>query len=135
MPVKITTPHILKLFALIFWYLSFVFLATILTLQNHSSLFQTTVRGGEYRWDFEAMFTAIYFVWGIYCWKASKVPEKHILFIDFTIWANILHAIVMTLVGAFRPGEFYHLLTDSLVIFIPALVLLYTKSRLPKETL
>lgn len=130
---KITTSHILKLFALIFWWLSFIFVATLLTADYPNTIFQHTVRGQEYRWDYEAMFTAVYFVWGIFAWKAAKNPEKHILFINFTIWANIFHAIVMTIVGVFRPGEFYHLLTDSLVIFIPALALLYAKSRLPKE--
>ncbi len=125
---------LLRLLALIFWYLSFIFVATLVTLDDPSSIFQNTMRGSDYRWDYEAMFTAIYFVWGIFLWKAARNPEKHLSFIDFTIGANIVHAIVMTIVGFFREGEIYHLLTDSLVLLIPTLLLWYFKKSLSNNT-
>ena len=123
----IRTSFVLKVFAIIFWYLTAVFLLSLVSLKVGKSFLP--IRGDEFRWDFEAMFGAIYVVWGIFLWRSSKSPEKHALFINFTIWANIAHAVTMTIVGTFRPGEFYHLFGDSIVLFIPAVVLLCAQRR------
>src|SRR5262245_47646836 len=101
---------LLKLFAIIFWYFVVVFVLTIISLKTGRNFLQFTIRGYDYRWDYEAMFSAVYLVWGIFLWKAANAPSQHSSFIRFTIWANIFHAVVMTIVGLLRPGEFSHLL-------------------------
>lgn len=118
----------LKLFALLYWYLVAYFVAMLLSNQLGNNWLDFTMKGGEYRWDFEAFFTAIYLVWGVYLWKAAKNPEKSALFIKFTVWANFAHAFTMIVVGILRPDEFYHLLTDSIVFIVPSLALLYFSS-------
>ena len=129
---QLNAAHLLKLFAIIFWYLALSFVVQFLGTKTGDHFIISTVRGGEYRWDYEAMYAAINLVWGIFAWKASRQPQKNLLFTDFTIWANIVHPLVMTLVGVFRRGEFYHLLGDSLLLFIPALTLLYLRLKFIK---
>lgn len=116
---------ILKIFALLYWYLVAYFVAMLVLNHLGSNLLDFTLRGGEYRWDFEAFFTAIYLVWGAYLWKAAKNPGKAELFIQFTIWASLAHAFAMIAVGLLRSEEFTHLLTDSIVFMVPSLLLLY----------
>ena len=126
---NINSTLLLKLFAVIFWYLSISFIIQLIAVKMGSSWVQSTLRHGDYRWDYEAMYAVVNVVWGVFCWKASAQPEKHSLFVSFTIWANIFHPIVMTTVGIFRPGDFFHLLGDSLVLFLPAVMLLYLTKR------
>lgn len=38
---------------------------------------------------------AIYIVWAVFLWRASREPAQHLLFVDFTIWATAAHALVM----------------------------------------
>ena len=122
------TKKLLRLFALLFWYLALTFVVQLYGYSQHNPAIESTIRGSRYAWDYEAMYAALNLVWGIYCWKASKQPEQHALFIEFTIAANIFHPIVMTTIGFFRSGEFYHLLIDSLVLLVPALLLLHARA-------
>jgi hypothetical protein len=41
------------------------------------------------------MMAAIYIVWAVFLWRASREPAQHLLFVDFTIWATAAHALVM----------------------------------------
>lgn len=122
----------LRFLAFVLWSYTPVFIITMLGLSfpQHSVFkqFSPEVRG-EYRWDFELMFASIFLVWGWYLWQASKEPKKHVLFIDFSIWANIFHGVVMVLIGILRKGEFHHLLSDGLVLVLPAMVVLYLKKK------
>lgn len=124
---------VLKLYALVFWYITFILTLALISTRLGYSFLNFTIRQGEYRWDYEIMLASIYLVWGLYLWKSAKSPQAYLPFISFTIWANIAHAIVMTLVGVFRPGDFSHLLTDSLVLFMPAVTLLYLKRKINIE--
>jgi len=74
------------------------------------------------------MFITIYAVWVFFLWRASKNPEKHLLFIDFTIWANIAHGLIMIFIAVLR-GEFYHLLLDGLILILPSILLIYLKDQ------
>lgn len=112
----------LRIIASILWYYVLIF---ILTAAN---LIHLDTRG-EFRWDFEAMIASIYLIWGIYLWKASQEPKKHLLFINFTIWANILHGATMIILGYLREGEFYHLLIDGLVLLVPSAILYYIRLK------
>jgi hypothetical protein len=120
----------LRLLALILWLNIPVFVITV--LGPHFSFlkkFTPEFRGSTYQWDFELMFMVIFLVWGWYLWKASFEPKKHSLFIDFSIWANIAHGLTMILIGLLREGELIHLLKDSVVLLLPAILLFYSKRR------
>lgn len=53
------------------------------------------LRFQPYNAAYESMMAAIYIVWAITLWRASREPAQHLLFIDFTIWATAAHALVM----------------------------------------
>lgn len=57
---------------------------------------------------YEFMIGGIYIAWGIVMVIASKEPLKHKLFIDFTILANLFHAVVMVFFGSIeQPTHLY----------------------------
>ena len=53
------------------------------------------LRFQPYNPSYESMMAAIYIVWAVMLWRASYEPARHPLFIDFTIWANAAHGLVM----------------------------------------
>ena len=71
-----------------------------------------------YQFDFELMFTVLYFVWGIFLWKFSKEPNKNSNFVSFTAWAFLTQAIVMIILAVFRTEEALHFVLDSIPWFI-----------------
>ncbi|KND50903.1 MAG: hypothetical protein AB202_00660 [Parcubacteria bacterium C7867-007] len=118
----------LKLLALFFFWYTVVFILSVLPLLGIGlpSLIQPSFRGVAYVWDFELFFTVIYFVWGIYLWKASRTPQQHKLFIDFTLWATFAHILAMFAVGFIRTEDFGHLVIDGVALAIPlALVTIF----------
>jgi hypothetical protein len=50
------------------------------------------------------MMTAIHIVWAVMLWQASDDPARHGLFIDFTMWANAAHGLVMLVVTPMQKG-------------------------------
>src|SRR5512132_3731886 len=62
------------------------------------------LRFQPYNVPYEAMMTAIHLVWAVMLWRAASNPAQHTLFIDFTIWANAAHAIVMLIVTPLQKG-------------------------------
>jgi hypothetical protein len=62
------------------------------------------VRFQPYNAPYESMLAAIHLVWGVMLWRASDDPRDHLLFIDFTIWANVAHGIVMLVVTPLQKG-------------------------------
>lgn len=57
-----------------------------------------------YNVPYEAMMAAIHIVWAAMLWRAASNPAQHMLFIDFTIWANAAHAVVMLIVTPLQKG-------------------------------
>jgi hypothetical protein len=41
------------------------------------------------------MIVTIYLVWAIYFFVAAKAPEQNISFLKFSMWANLVHGLVM----------------------------------------
>src|SRR4051812_20829356 len=41
------------------------------------------------------MLLAVYVVWSIYLIRAARNPQENASFIEFTVWANVAHGIVM----------------------------------------
>ncbi|OAA79106.1 hypothetical protein LEL_02592 [Akanthomyces lecanii RCEF 1005] len=67
--------------------------------------------GGE---QYEEMIGAIYIVWGIFLLRASSDPWGNALFLDFTVWANVAHIGLMTLMAVVNEGDRIHLVGDLL---------------------
>ena len=68
------------------------------------------------RWDIlskhvELMIEAIYLVWGIYMLKAARNPLAYISFLNFTLWANLVHGLLMV-PQAFMVGMVFKMFTD-----------------------
>jgi hypothetical protein len=51
------------------------------------------------RWEIakhvDLMIEIVYFVWGIFFFIAARKPLEHLSLIDFTIWANLAHGLLM----------------------------------------
>jgi hypothetical protein len=62
------------------------------------------LRFQPYNAPYESMMAAIHIVWAVMLWRASGNPAKHRLFIDFTIWANAAHALVMLIATPIQKG-------------------------------
>lgn len=62
------------------------------------------LRFQPYNAHYESMMAAIYIVWAIMLWRASGNPAKHVLFIEFTIWATAAHALVMLIATPLQKG-------------------------------
>lgn len=62
------------------------------------------LRFQPYNASYEAMMTAIHIVWAVMLWRASNDPVTHRLFIDFTMWANAAHGLVMIVVTPMQKG-------------------------------
>lgn len=62
------------------------------------------LRFQPYNAHYESMMAAIHIVWAILLWRASSNPAKHVLFIDFTIWANAAHGVVMLVATPLQKG-------------------------------
>ena len=68
------------------------------------SVLAPVLRFQPYNPHYESMMTAIHIVWAITLWRASNNPERSALFIDFTIWANVAHGIVMVIATPMQKG-------------------------------
>jgi hypothetical protein len=66
----------------------------------------------------EQMLAVVYIVWGACLWVAARAPERHRLFIDFTILANLAHATVMAVQSFTYRGEHAHLWGDVVILYV-----------------
>jgi hypothetical protein len=68
------------------------------------------------RWEpskhIELMLEGVYFVWGIFFFLAARNPLRFLSFIDFTIWANAAHGLIMLVQTMLMPAYHYKILTD-----------------------
>jgi hypothetical protein len=79
------------------------------------------LRFQPYNAHYESMMAGIHIVWAIMLWGASDDPAKHALFIDFTIWANAAHALVMFIATPMQKG-----LVMTLIEGLPLLLVAVT---------
>jgi hypothetical protein len=68
------------------------------------------------RWDIlskhvELMIEIVYLVWGIFMLLAARKPMSNLSFINFTLWANLAHGILM-IPQALSTGMMYKMYTD-----------------------
>lgn len=53
------------------------------------------LRCGDQPCHVPPMIFALYLVWGVYFFRAARNPRAYASFLDFTMWANLLHGVVM----------------------------------------
>ena len=68
------------------------------------------------RWDIlskhvELMIEAVYLVWGIFMLLAARNPLSYLSFLNFTLWANLVHGLLM-IPQAMMVGMMYKMFTD-----------------------
>ena len=72
--------------------------------------------------------TAIHIVWAVMLWRASDDPVRHYLFIDFTIWANAAHGLVMLIATPVQKGLVMTLI-EGFPLFAIAAVLAWLRPK------
>ena len=68
------------------------------------------------RWDIlskhvELMIEIVYLVWGIFMLIAARKPLSSLSFLNFTLWANLAHGLLM-IPQAMMVGMMYKMFTD-----------------------
>ncbi|MBP6904982.1 MAG: hypothetical protein KBB91_02920 [Candidatus Pacebacteria bacterium] len=101
----------------LFWF-SIVFILAItagdsLFLSEGTFLGDLLIRR-PYQIDFELMFTVLFFVWGIFLWKASSRLDQSQLFLRFSGWAFLTHATVFIIIGLIKSEVLTHAITDGI---------------------
>lgn len=86
------------------------------------------LRFQPYNAYYESMLAAIHIVWAIILWRASGNVAQHALFIDFTIWANAAHGLVMIIATPIQKGPVM-MVIESLPLLVIAAVLWWLRPR------
>lgn len=86
------------------------------------------------RWEplaplIELMLLGIYFVWAIFFFLAAKNPLGYLSFIDFTIWANAVHGLIMLVEAIAIPKFHYKIFSDIAWCLVLAAGLLILRPR------
>jgi hypothetical protein len=68
------------------------------------------------RWDIlskhvELMIEMVYLVWGIFMLLAARKPLSYLSFLNFTLWANLAHGLLMV-PQAMMVGMMFKMFTD-----------------------
>ena len=91
----------LKKFLLVYGFLSLLLFTTLsVGLFFHLPAFD---KGGALNWAVwddmsdhaPLMVTVIYFVWSVFLIRSSRNPRAYSSFLDFTMWANLAHGLIM----------------------------------------
>lgn len=80
------------------------------------------LRFQPYNAYYESMLAAIHIVWAIMLWRASHDPSRHALFIDFSMWANAAHGLVMVIAAPIQKGPVM-MIVESLPLLVIATAL------------
>lgn len=80
------------------------------------------LRFQPYNAAYESMMAAIYIVWAVMLWRASREPGQHLLFIDFTIWATAAHALVMLIATPMQKSLFMTAIEGVPLVLIAAVL-------------
>jgi hypothetical protein len=81
--------------------------------------------------DVELMLEGVYFVWGVYFFVAARAPQRYLSFIDFTIWANAVHGVIMAVQALMMTMYLYKFFTDIAycIVLAAGLALLRPRGR------
>ena len=86
------------------------------------------LRFQPYNAYYESMLTAIHIVWAVMLWRASYDPPRHALFIDFSIWANAAHGLVMVIATPIQKGPVM-MIVESLPLLVIAAALWWLRPK------
>ena len=76
------------------------------------------------------MLFAIYVVWAVYLLRAARHPAAYASFLDFTLCANLAHALVMVPMAVGEPAYHSKFLTDiPFILLLCAALALWRPSR------
>jgi hypothetical protein len=73
--------------------------------------------------DYPLMIVGVYATLGVFLIAAARNPLAHLSLIRFTIWANVVHAVIMLVQAFTSPGSHGHLIGDVPALFIVSAVL------------
>lgn len=114
------------------WVVAFVPWITLILLNAPilapGSTLAPMLRFQPYNVYYESMLTAIHLAWAAMLWRASADPDRHPLFIDFTIWANVAHGVVM-LIATPRAKGVVMTFIEGVPLFVIAAVLWWLRPR------
>ena len=91
----------LKIFLNVFGVISIALFGTLFLLTSFDSpLMQEGGALRFLRWDIlskhvELMIEIVYLVWGIFMLLAARNPMSYLSFLNFTLWANLAHGLLM----------------------------------------
>lgn len=86
------------------------------------------LRFQPYNAYYESMLAAIHIVWAVMLWRASYDPPQHALFIDFSIWANAAHGLVMVIATPLQKGPVM-MIVESLPLLVIAAALWWLRPK------
>ena len=79
------------------------------------------VRFGDQHAHVPPMLLLIYVVWGVFLLRAANDPEAYVSFLNFTMWANLAHGLLMVVQAAMDMDRYWSkFLTDIPFILILA---------------
>lgn len=90
------------------------------------------LRFQPYNTSYESMLVAIHLVWAIMLWRTSNAPERHIMFLDFTIWANGAHGAVMIVATPIQKGALMTIVESVPLLLITA-ALIWLRPRIDRR--
>jgi len=79
--------------------------------------------------EYELMIQGVYFVLGLFLYRASSNPAEHLSLIDFTIWSSAVHAAIMAYWSVVDPGEVANFYGDIPALFLVAIVLFVLRPK------
>ncbi len=80
------------------------------------------VRCGSEHLHVPPMLMVIYIVWGVFLLRAAGDPHRYASFLDFTMWANLVHGALMAVQAATELDHYWSkFLTDIPFVSILAL--------------
>jgi hypothetical protein len=82
--------------------------------------------------DVELMLEGVYFVWAVFFFIAARDPQRYLSFIDFTIWANAVHGVIMAVQALMMPMYTYKFFTDIAYCIVLAGGLALLRPRNPE---
>ena len=122
------TPNLknLKLFLYIYGIISLILFGGLFSLTTFDAPIMQ--EGGSLRfmrWDIfskhvELMLEAVYLVWGIFMLMAARKPMAYLSFLTFTLWANLVHGLLM-IPQAIMVGMMFKMFTDIAYCLVLAL--------------
>jgi hypothetical protein len=65
------------------------------------------VRSGSDHAHVPPMLFAIYIVWGVFLLRAAGRPQAYASFLDFTMWANLAHGLLMAVQALTEPDRYW----------------------------